>query len=494
MGSKRSDLTIDVSETEKPLTRHQRSASLTDTLMSPKRMLREKKQASSPRTPKALPSATLAKASPGGGASPRSVFQSPRKTCAVSGCKRERFAKGYCAIHVVDSRSSAGTNPITPTGFVRKTFNLWNKNVLESRDGDRDGANHLTVTWEFVFHGEHRVEMVVMEYQYVTIRYNGNRVHREDLGAEEMGVWTHTFTISAQESVDPIKLTVAIDTTLYKFEHDLLINDLPFHQAREKFFTSLSQAQLEAKMAAAGAGSGSDSTSSGADVPRLALVPETSSDAVSRLRAVSAPTPVQTPALERAYITANWHKNEEMIKSSYGYPKSRIQWQFTINGRKHSVQLEHGHKGGKRKITCDGNVMVEKKLGLLEANRSDMYTFTVDDVVVEVVLKRLSELPKQDAQAVLSAATLPEDEAAAAATSLSSAGVHTENAAELIRRAGWAYDLHIDGTPFEVCRSNSFNPASRVRVHASLALDRPDIDQRSLNQHLEQDQKKQPRR
>jgi len=150
------------------------------------------------------------------------------------------------------------------------------------------------------------------------------------------------------------------------------------------------------------------------------------------------------------YINENWNRSDEVEKTKRGYSKSRVSWKFTIKGTAHELVLEHGHVGGKRKISLDGEVLIEIKLGLMQSNKSGRYIVAVDGIPLEVRIKKLSDAVSEAADPAPRASLV-----------------------ERVVKKRFAYALFIDAVPFDLCCKSSFDflegkAVNRTSVHCAM--------------------------
>jgi len=92
------------------------------------------------------------------------------------------------------------------------------------------------------------------------------------------------------------------------------------------------------------------------------------------------------------YIRRNWSKSSEFIKTKMNYNKAVLTWHFTILGNKHILVLHHSHTSGKKKISIDGRVLLEKKPGIAGLfKKSSFHVFNLHGKVVEVRIRKVEK-------------------------------------------------------------------------------------------------------
>jgi len=317
-----------------------------------------------------------------------------RKKCAQAGCNAERFARGYCAMHLTQIVAGmSGSLAPTPTSRIRATQKLWKRTSTHDRKN-----NQTTCTWQLIHHDDtHRVQLddfLMTGERVVTI--NGSEVYR---GLASYGCWKVDATIGKEES-SQINLQVVVNSTPKGWFYELFVDDVSFDEAHANFVAQLAASTLQQRLEA--------STKDGDDVRGLEALRE------EQLR-------------DALYIREHWSSLSDEAKTRLGGTKSLITWRFTIGGKQHVVKLEYGSVSGKKKIELDGEVIVEKKPSMFSTNKHKTFRFPfkVDGVPCEVVCEKA----KYSASAAAAAAS-----------------------AEQPSNRPVVFDLLIDSISFERCR------------------------------------------
>lgn len=267
----------------------------------------------------------------------------PRKLCSVTGCERDRFARGYCALHLSEatSHSSAvapGSLP-TPTTRIRHTsvapratngccsrlwrgetttqnkyyerallnlctffilfcfllrvsiyfsYNLWSKST--SVDAE---SQTTECTWRLTYDdGEHTV--VLYDNPFLGVRavtINGREVYN---ATPDLGSWKLDATIG-HSFKDSINIKVVVSASSKGYAYECYVDDLAFDDAHAAFLSKLSGASM---------------------LQRLQLS-ESRGDAqaLEHLRGQQ--------LQESIYIRENWSERTDEAKTAMGYLKSR---------------------------------------------------------------------------------------------------------------------------------------------------------------------------
>lgn len=335
--------------------------------------------------------------------SPKAVASKELKTCAVEKCGFPRFARGYCCVHIVTN-----SNNELPDGpqRVRNTINLWYR---------RDNPSKGRITWKFVHNG-HRHEVVLRHDSYQNERLvKVDNVRIGDGQANE----SHWFVKFFVDPNNPYPVIIIQSWKGLSWRTDLVIDGKSFERGREQFMQQICQAQ----------------------VAQLCEIRGDKNDLTDLLK-------------ERINLQQHWRREETKEKTKRGNYKSVVTWHFRL-ASSYTVQLEHGTFGGKRKISLNGQLKLQQKLGLLETNTSSFHDLTVDGKFVRVCIRDTKRQERRE--------NLVDDEHPHAS------GTDT----------GFQYDLLVESVPFENCRLSTLDfadPQQKTLVRADREVSLSDAE------------------
>ena len=211
----------------------------------------------------------------------------PRKLCSASGCDRDRFARGFCALHLSEATSHSAV-AATPTTKIRHTYNLWSKSMTVDPE-----SQTTECTWRLTYDdGEHVI--VLYDNPFLGVRavtINGREVYN---ATPDLGSWKLDATIG-HSFKDSINIKVVVSASSKGYSYECYVDDLPFDDAHAAFLSKLSGASM---------------------LQRLQLS-ESRGDtqALEHLRGQQ--------LQESIYIRENWHEHTDEAKTAMGYIKSR---------------------------------------------------------------------------------------------------------------------------------------------------------------------------
>jgi hypothetical protein len=287
-----------------------------------------------------------------------------------------------------------------PPQRVRTTLNLWYR---------REDFDAGKITWKFVHLG-HRHEINFYHERVGVprrVKVDGQEIHNCG-NMTKIGDWWSKVQVGRSEKFSCYLVQI--------FRHgteqltDLVIDGRSFSHSREKFIVGICKAQVAQ---------------------------------LNKMWGVSDPNDLTKHLKERRFLEENWSREEYIAKTKRGYNKVICTWVFTLDGEQHTLTLEHGQTGGKKKIIHNDKVKFERKLGLLESNSSCAIAIPkgIKGRDVRCVIK---DLKKMRSRGILHS----EDD-------------HYE------KLANFDYDLEIDHIPWSLCTLCTFDLTNMGRIPRS---------------------------